>query len=70
MSERISSKELCNIYGVTERTLYNWRKLKNLPMLEISPQHKYIYKEDLISWEKSFIPVSYTHLTLPTNREV
>jgi predicted site-specific integrase-resolvase len=55
MSERISSKELCNIYGVTERTLYNWRKLKNLPMLEISPQHKYIYKEDLISWEKSFI---------------
>ena len=55
MSERISSKELCNIYGVTERTLYNWRKKKNLPMLEISPQHKYIYKEDLINWEKSFI---------------
>lgn len=55
MSERISSKELCNIYGVTERTLYNWRKKKNLPMLEISPQHKYIYKDDLINWEKSFI---------------
>jgi len=55
MNERISSEELCNIYGVTKRTLYNWRKFKNLPMLEISPQHQYIYKEDLISWEKSFI---------------
>ena len=55
MTERLSIEELKEIYGVTERTLYNWRKLKNLPMLEISPQHKYIYKEDLISWEKSFI---------------
>ena len=54
MNERISSDELCNIYGVTKRTLYNWRKFKNLPMLEISPQHQYIYKEDLIIWEKLF----------------
>lgn len=55
MSERLSIEQLKNIYGVTERTLNNWRKEKNLPMLEISSQHKYVYKDDLMKWEKSFI---------------
>ena len=55
MSERLTIEDLKKIYGVTERTLNTWKKTKSLPLLQISPQHKYIYKEDLISWEKSFI---------------
>ncbi len=55
MTERLSIEELKNIYGVTERTLNNWKKTKNLPLLQISSQHKYIYKDDLMKWEKSFI---------------
>jgi len=55
MSERLSINELKNIYGVTERTLKNWKKNKDFPMLEISSQHKYVYKDDLMKWEKSFL---------------
>jgi len=55
MSERISIEELKNIYGVSYRTICNWKKTKNLPLLQISSQHKYIYKDDLINWEKTFI---------------
>jgi len=52
--ERISINELKTIYGVTEKTIGNWVKNKNLPLIQITPQQKWIYKEDLISWEKSF----------------
>jgi len=55
MTERLTIEDLKKIYGVTERTLNTWKKTKSLPLLQISSQHKYIYKEDLISWEKSFI---------------
>ena len=52
MSEsRYSVEELKNIYGVTERTLKNWKKNKDFPMLEISSQHKYVYKDDLVKWK-------------------
>ena len=43
------------MYGVTERTLNNWRRNKQLPIIEITPQQKWVYQEDLISWENSFI---------------
>ena len=52
--ERISINELKSIYGVTERTIGNWVMNKNLPLIQITPQQKWIYKKDLISWEKSF----------------
>ena len=56
MSEtRYSIDESKNLYGVTERTLKNWKKNKSFPMLEISSQHKYVYKDDLVKWEKSFL---------------
>ena len=56
MSEtRYSIDELKNLYGVTERTLKNRKKKKSFPMLEISSQHKYVYKDDLVKWEKSFL---------------
>tara|TARA_B110000881_G_C18066619_1_gene266808 strand:+ start:174 stop:395 length:222 start_codon:yes stop_codon:yes gene_type:complete len=54
MSERYTIKELKNIYGVTERTLNNWVRTKGLPITEITPQSKWVYKEDLENWENTF----------------
>ena len=54
MSERYTIKQLKEIYNVTERTLNNWRRNKQLPIIEITPQQKWVYQDDLISWEKSF----------------
>ena len=54
MNERISSEELCNIYGVTKRTLYNWRKFKNLPMITISPYKRFVRKNELLEWEETY----------------
>ena len=55
MKKKITIEELKGIYGVTERTLNNWRRNKQLPIIEITPQQKWVYQEDLISWENSFI---------------
>jgi len=54
MKNRITIKELKNIYRVTSRTLNTWKKTKSLPIIEITPQQKFIYTDDLIEWEKSF----------------
>jgi hypothetical protein len=55
MKKKITIEELKGMYGVTERTLNNWRRNKQLPIIEITPQQKWVYQEDLISWENSFI---------------
>jgi len=55
--ERFSINELTEMYGVTERTIGNWVKKKNLPLIEITPQQKWIYKEDLRNWERSFLTI-------------
>jgi len=54
MSERYTIKELKKIYGVTERTLNNWVRTRGLPVTEITPRNKWVYKEDLEEWENSF----------------
>jgi len=54
MSERYTIKQLKEIYGVTERTLNNWVRTKGLPVTEITPQSKWVYKEDLENWENTF----------------
>ena len=54
MSERYTIKELKKIYGVTERTLNNWVRTRELPVTEITPRNKWVYKEDLEEWENSF----------------
>ena len=54
--ERLDVEELKKMYGLkSERTLCNWKKTKGFPMVEITPQQKYVYVEDLIEWERSFI---------------
>ena len=55
MKKKITIEELKGMYGVTERTLNNWRRNKQLPIIEITPQQKWVYQEDLITWENSFI---------------
>lgn len=54
MSERYTIKQLKDLYGVTERTLNNWKREKGLPITEITPQNRWVYKEDLERWESSF----------------
>lgn len=54
MKEKISIEQLKEIYGVTERTLNNWIRNKDLPVVQISPQQKWVYKDDLMKWEDSF----------------
>ena len=38
--ERISKKELMNMYGIDRSTIENWIKFRGLPMIEISSQKK------------------------------
>ena len=54
MSERFTIEQLKNLYGVTERTINNWKRTKGLPITEITPHRKWVYKEDLERWENSF----------------
>jgi len=54
MREKFTMDELKEIYGVTGRTLNNWIREKNLPVVQITPQQKWVYKEDLVDWESSF----------------
>lgn len=54
MREKYTIDELKEIYGVTGRTLNNWIREKNLPVVKITPQQKWVYKEDLVDWESSF----------------
>ena len=58
MKEKISIDQLKEIYGVTERTLNNWVRTKELPVVQITPQQKWVYKEDLLNWEISFRNIS------------
>ncbi len=60
MSERYTIKQLQELYGVTERTLNNWKKNKGLPITQITPQNKWVYKEDLENWENTFRKIKYT----------
>jgi hypothetical protein len=54
MKEKISIDQLKEIYGVTERTLNNWIRNKDLPVVQISSKKKWVYKEDLVGWEEKF----------------
>lgn len=53
--ERISKKELMNMYGIDRSTIENWIKFRGLPMIEISSHKKYIRLKDLIEFEDKMI---------------
>jgi hypothetical protein len=56
MEERLTKKDLEELYGVDRSTIEVWRKRYNLPIIEISTHSKYIRKEDLLDWENNLIP--------------
>ena len=49
--ERLTKKDLTEMYGIDLSTINNWIKYRGLPMIEISSHKKFIRKEDLINWE-------------------
>ena len=53
--ERLTKKNLSQIYGCDLSTINNWIKYRGLPMIEISSHKKFIRKEDLINWENERI---------------
>lgn len=53
--ERISKKELMNLYNISRYTVLEWEKHKNLPLISISSHSKYIRKKDLMEWEDKMI---------------
>ena len=53
--ERISRRELMNMYNISRYTIIEWEKHKNLPLISISSHSKYIRKKDLIEWENNLI---------------
>ena len=54
-TERISKKELEEMFNVDRTTIENWRKNYGLPIIEISSHSKYIRINDLIEWENMHI---------------
>ena len=55
MGERISKKELMDMYKISRYTIIEWEKHKNLPLISISSHSKYIRKKDLIEWENKMM---------------
>lgn len=53
--ERISKRELMDMYKISRYTVYEWEKHKNLPLISISSHSKYIRKKDLMEWEDKMI---------------
>ena len=51
--ERISKKELMNMYNISRYTVLEWEKHKKLPLISITSHSKYIRKKDLIEWENN-----------------
>jgi hypothetical protein len=54
-TQRISKKELEEMFNVDRTTIENWRKNYGLPIIEISSHSKYIRINDLIEWENMHI---------------
>ncbi len=52
--ERISKRELMNMYNISRYTVLEWEKHKNLPIISISSHSKYIRRKDLIEWENNY----------------
>ena len=53
MEERISKKQLMELYGVNRNTIEDWRRNRGLKMIEVSTHSKYITEKDLLEWENS-----------------
>ena len=55
IEERISKKEIIEMYNIDSSTFENWVKHRDLPVIQISTHKKYIRKSDLIKFEDNMI---------------
>lgn len=55
MEERISKKQLMEMYSVDTSTIENWVKERGLPLIQISSHKKYIRASDLKIFEDNLI---------------
>ncbi|MDB2568306.1 helix-turn-helix domain-containing protein [Flavobacteriaceae bacterium] len=53
MEKRISKQELEKIYGVNRKTIEDWVKNHDLPMIQISPYKRFVRESDLLDWERT-----------------
>ena len=55
IEERISKKEVIEMYNIDSSTFENWVKHRNLPVIQISTHKKFIRKSDLIEFENNMM---------------
>ena len=55
IEERITKKQVLELYGIDSSTLENWIRYRGLPMIEISSHKKYIRLKDLLEFEDKMI---------------
>ena len=53
--ERISKKELMEMYNVDRSTIESWVKTRGLPLIQISSHKKFIRLKDLVEWEDNSV---------------
>ncbi len=53
MDDIITKKEFIDRYKICKRTFENWKRIRGLPVIEISSHRKFLYKNDLTEWEQS-----------------
>ena len=51
IEERISKKEIIEMYNIDSSTFENWVKYRDLPVIQISTHKKFVRKSDLIKFE-------------------
>ena len=53
MERRLTTEDVCKIYGVTPKTLTMWKKKLKMPYYSFGREDYYL-KEELEEWEKKY----------------
>ncbi|MBT6672342.1 MAG: hypothetical protein HOB13_06405 [Lentimicrobiaceae bacterium] len=53
--ERISKRELMEMYNVDRSTIESWVRERGLPLIQISSHKKFIRLKDLVEWEDNSV---------------
>ncbi len=53
--ERITKKQVLEMYGIDSSTLENWIRYRGFPIIEMSSHKKYIRLKDLLEFEDKMI---------------
>ena len=55
IEERITKKQLQQIYKCNRKTIKNWELNYNLPIIKVTDKSGFVRLSDLIAWENSMI---------------